>query len=75
MATTKAAVLAHYGADDERVNAGIPALEQALAGKTFTKRVWPGAGHAYNNDSGGAYKETVAVQAWTETLAWFAKYL
>jgi carboxymethylenebutenolidase len=73
--STSAAVLAHYGASDDRVNAGIGALETALAGKTFTKHVWPGVGHQFNNDTSGAYNEAVAVAAWNETLEWFAKYL
>jgi len=75
MSATKAAILAHYGANDARVNAGIAALEEALAGKTFEKKIYDGAGHAFNNDTGGAYNEQAAVAAWTSTLAWFAKYL
>ena len=75
MANTAAAILAHYGATDSRVNATIPTLEANLAGKTFEKRVWDGAGHAFNNDTGGAYNESVAVRAWTDTLSWFARYL
>ncbi len=75
MADTKAAVLAHYGADDARVNASILGLEAALAGRTFTKRVWPGAGHQFNNDTSSAYREPTAVEAWNETLAWFATHL
>ena len=75
MSATKAAILAHYGANDARVNAGIPALEEALAGKTFEKKIYDGAGHAFNNDTGGAYNEQAALAAWTATLAWFARYL
>ena len=75
MANTAAAILAQYGATDTRVDATIPDLEANLAGKTYEKRVWDGAGHAFNNDTGGAYNETVAVRAWTDTLSWFARYL
>jgi carboxymethylenebutenolidase len=75
MAGTHAAVLAHYGAEDARVNAGIADLEAALAGKTFRKHVWPGVGHQFNNDTGGAYDEPTAVAAWTETLEWFGRHL
>ncbi|MBK8833853.1 MAG: dienelactone hydrolase family protein [Anaerolineae bacterium] len=77
MASTNAAILAHYGGTDTRVNAGIPDLEAAMkaAGKTFEKRIWEGAPHAFNNDTGGNFNETAAVGAWKETLAWFAKYL
>ena len=75
MAGTDAAILAQYGGDDARVNAGIADLEAALAGKTFEKQVYEGAGHGFNNDTGGAYDETAAVAAWTATLEWFAEHL
>ena len=75
MSATKAAILAQYGANDARVNAGIPDLEAALAGKTFEKRIYDGAGHAFNNDTGGAYNEEAAVPAWTATINWLHKYL
>jgi carboxymethylenebutenolidase len=75
MADTEAAVLAHYGETDERVNAGIASLEQAMAGKTFRRRIHPGVGHAFNNDTGAAYDEQAAVEAWTETLEWFSQHL
>jgi carboxymethylenebutenolidase len=67
-------ILAHYGANDARVNASIGALE-ANVGGPFTKNIHDGAGHGFNNDTGGGYNEAVAVVAWSETLAWFAKYL
>jgi len=75
MSKTTAAILAHYGETDARVNASIPDLEAAMAGKTFEKRVHAGAGHAFNNDTGGAYNETVAIEAWGQTLTWFARHL
>jgi carboxymethylenebutenolidase len=75
MSNTAAAILAHYGATDTRVNGSIAGLETSIAGKTFEKRVWDGAGHAFNNDTGGAYNASVAVRAWTDTLSWFARYL
>jgi carboxymethylenebutenolidase len=75
LAATNAAILAHYGATDERVNAGIPALESAMSGKTLRVRVWGGAGHAFNNDSLPTYVEATAVDAWTETVNWLATYL
>ena len=75
MTATNAAILAQYGADDARVNAGIPALEAAMAGKTFDTRVYDGAGHAFNNDTRGSYVEAAAVPAWAATLEWFATHL
>jgi carboxymethylenebutenolidase len=75
MSATSAAILAQYGADDARVNAGIPALEEAMADKTLEVRVYDGAGHAFNNDTRDSYVEDVAVEAWTATLEWFATHL
>jgi carboxymethylenebutenolidase len=75
MRQTLAAILAQYGADDERVNAGIPDLEAAMAGKTFEKRIYDGAGHAFNNDTGGAYNEQAAVEAWAATTDWLRTHL
>jgi carboxymethylenebutenolidase len=75
MRATKAAILGQYGGDDARVNAGIPELEAALAGKTFEKKIYDGAGHAFNNDTGGAYNEAAAVRAWAATTNWLHTYL
>jgi carboxymethylenebutenolidase len=77
MANTNAAIYAQYGENDARVNNTIPALEQAMKGanKTFQSKIYPGANHAFNNDTGVNFNEAAAVQAWTETLNWFQKYL
>lgn len=71
------AVLAHYGGNDTRIDAGIPAIEAAMKqnNKTFEYVVHPGAGHAFNNDTGANYNAQAATEAWTQTLQWFAKYL
>ncbi len=75
VADTNAAILAHYGATDDRVNAGIPALESAMDGKTLETIIWDGAGHAFNNDTLPTYVESTAVDAWTETVNWLATHL
>jgi len=77
IATTNAAILGQYGGNDARVNGTVPALEQAMkeSGKTFEKRVYDGANHAFNNDTGQNYNQDAAVAAWKETLTWFDKYL
>lgn len=77
MAATNAAILGQYGGLDTRVNSGIPDLEKTLkdAGKTYEKKVYDGANHAFNNDTGASFNEAAAVAAWKETLAWFSKYL
>jgi carboxymethylenebutenolidase len=73
----QAAVLAFYGALDQRIDAGIPAIEKAMADnhKTFEKMVYPGANHAFHNDTGANYNPEAATDAWAKTIAWFDKYL
>lgn len=73
----RAAVLGIYGGEDQRIDAGIPAIEEAMKqnGKTFEKIVYPGAGHAFNNDAGQSWNEQASYDAWDNALAWFKKYL
>ncbi len=73
----RAAVLAIYGGNDQRVNAGIPAIEEAMRAnnKTFEMIVYPGAAHAFHNDTGPAWNEQAAEDAWQKALDWFRKYL
>src|SRR5258708_9843869 len=72
-----AAVLAVYGGLDDRINQNIPAIEAAMQkhGKTFRKIVYPKVDHAFHNDTGARYNAGAAKAAWSETLAWFGKYL
>jgi carboxymethylenebutenolidase len=73
----QAAVLAMYGELDQRIDAGIPAIEEAMKknNKTFEKIIYPGANHAFHNDTGASYNAPAAIDAWAKMLAWFAKYL
>ncbi len=73
----KAVVLAIYGALDTRLNAGIPAVREALQAARVTHEivVYPDADHAFFNDTGQRYQKTAAEQAWTRTQAWFDRYL
>jgi carboxymethylenebutenolidase len=77
VANTRAAILGIYGANDNFINSGIPAIETALKDSNKTHRfvTYPGAGHAFFNDTGGAYNATAAAGAWRETLAWFGQHL
>ncbi|MBI2940570.1 MAG: dienelactone hydrolase family protein [Chloroflexi bacterium] len=70
-------MLAIYGENDQRINLGIPEIEAAMRqhGKTFEKIVYPGAAHAFHNDTGGNWHEPSATDAWDKTLAWLRKYL
>ena len=74
----RAAVLAFYGGEDARLNAGIPDIEQAMreAGKVFEYVVYPGAQHAFFNDTRpDVHHPEAARDAWSRTLAWFGRYL
>jgi len=73
----RAAVLAIYGGLDSRINSGIPAIEQAMRenGKIYEKLVYENADHAFHNDTGSRYNPEAARDAWTQTLAWFERYV
>lgn len=74
----KAAIQLHYGGLDERVNAGIPAYEEALkkANVKYELYVYEGAQHAFNNDTAPTrYNEAAAKLAWERTLKCFADNL
>lgn len=74
----KAAVMAHYAGNDERINAGIPAFEQALkeAGIEYSIFIYEGAYHAFNNDTNPErYNEEAARLAWERTIKFFKEKL
>lgn len=73
----QAAVLGVYAELDERINAGIEPLEQALveASVIHELKIYPGVNHAFHNDTGERYDEEQALQAWQDMLAWFEEHL
>lgn len=74
----KAAVQLHYGGLDERINAGIPAYEEALkkAGIAYELYIYEGANHAFHNDTAPTrYNKSAAELAWKRTLEFFERYL
>lgn len=78
VARIKAAVQLHYAGLDERVNAGLPAYEEALKKNkiTYEQYVYEGVNHAFHNDTAPArYNEAAAKLAWQRTLDFFAKHL
>jgi carboxymethylenebutenolidase len=73
-----APVLGQYGGADERVTSGAPKLEEAMKkyGKSFEYKIYPGAPHAFNNDtSDRSYRAEAAKEAWDRTLEFFKKHL
>jgi len=78
VAKIKAALQLHYAGEDERVNAGMAAYEEALKKNNivYEQYVYEGAQHAFHNDTSAArYNDAAAKLAWSRTLEFFAKYL
>jgi carboxymethylenebutenolidase len=74
----KAPVLAHYGEKDPGVNKGIPDTEAAMKkyNKNYEYKIFPGAQHAFNNDTNPErYDAGASKQAWDRTLEFFKKHL
>jgi carboxymethylenebutenolidase len=74
----KAPILAHYAGSDERINAAVPAFEEALkkAGKEYKIYMYEGAQHAFNNDSNPQrYNAEAAKLAWGRTVEFFKEKL
>jgi len=72
-----APLLLHYGALDERVNAGWPDYEAALKehGKSYTAHFYEGANHGFHNDTTPRYDPAAAELAWDRTIAFFGEHL
>lgn len=67
----KAALQLHYAGMDERINAGIPAYEEALkkAGVSYQLFTYEGAQHAFHNDTAPTrYNEAAAKLAWSRSI-------
>ncbi|MFH1966037.1 MAG: dienelactone hydrolase family protein [Acidobacteriota bacterium] len=77
VAKIKADLMCHYAGEDERINAGIPAFEEALkkAGIEYQIFIYDGAYHAFNNDTGQRYDEAAAKLAWQRTVVFFNEKL
>ena len=76
-AKIKAPLMLHYAGNDQGVNSGIPAFEEALKanGKTYTKYVYDGTQHGFHNDTTPRYDEAAAKLAWQRTLDFFNQYV
>jgi len=78
VAKIQAPLLLNYAGTDERINAGIPAFEEALKkdGKQYTLYMYEGAQHAFLNDTNEArYNKAAADLAWGRTLDFFKQHL
>jgi carboxymethylenebutenolidase len=73
----KAPLLIHYAENDERINAGAAAYEEALKANKVKYEVfkYPGTQHGFNNDTTPRYDKAAAAQAWQRTITFFKKTL
>jgi carboxymethylenebutenolidase len=77
IAGIKCPVIAFYGAEDQRVNAGIPSFVQAMenGNKSFEYHVYEGAQHSFFNDDAGSYNVKAARDSFARLLSFFASTL
>ena len=71
-------VLGLYGAEDTRINANLPEPVKAMAEskKDFEMRIYPGAGHAFFNDTNpNRYHRASAEDAWDRVLGFYRRTL
>jgi carboxymethylenebutenolidase len=73
----KAPLLLHYASNDERVNAGWPAYEQALKANNVPHKAYfyEGTNHGFHNDTTPRYDEDAAKLAWKRTVEFFNQHL
>jgi carboxymethylenebutenolidase len=72
-----AAVLGIYAELDERVNASRERAQQALQKANLTHEIvtFPGANHAFFNDTGQRFHAEAAAQAYQKVIDWFGRHL
>lgn len=70
-------VYGFYGATDQRITDAVPEVERQMQAhkKTYKATVYPGAGHAFFNDSRASYDVAAARDAWAHTLSHFNQHL
>lgn len=71
-------LLGNYGEDDPSIMPGVEPLKQALTkyGKKFDIKVYPGAKHAFNNNTNpDRYHPEAAKDAWARTVNFFRENL
>lgn len=77
VANIKAPLLIHYASEDENVNKGWPAYEEALkANKVrYTMHMYPNTQHGFHNDTTPRFDEAAAKLSWQRTLDFFNQHL
>jgi carboxymethylenebutenolidase len=77
VASIKAPMLIHYAEKDDRINANVPAFEDALKTNKVKYEIfkYPGTQHGFNNDTTPRYDKAAADQAWKRSMDFFKKNL
>ena len=72
-----APLLLHYAGLDRRINAGLPAYEEALQanGKSYAVHMYEGVNHGFHNDTTPRFDQEAAALAWQRTLEFFDRHL
>jgi carboxymethylenebutenolidase len=70
-------VVAFYGGNDQRVNAGIPVFEEAMRNqnKSYEQFIYEGANHSFFNDDGHAYNVRAVRDSFVRLLTFFLTIL
>ncbi|WP_339824877.1 YghX family hydrolase [uncultured Parasphingorhabdus sp.] len=73
----EAPLMVQLAGNDERVNAGWPSYEAALAEhqKEYSVHFYPDVNHGFHNDTTPRYDEEAAKLSWQRTLAFFDTHL
>jgi carboxymethylenebutenolidase len=73
----RASILGLYGADDPGITGQVPLLAEAMrkAGRPFRSQVYPGAKHAFFNDTRPTYHAESANDAWGQVLTFLRESL
>ena len=73
----QAPLLLQYAENDERVNAGWPAYEEALKAndKPYEAHIYPGCNHGFHNDTTPRFNPEQAAIAWQRTVDFFKEHL
>ncbi len=72
-----APLLLQYAGNDQGINAGIAAYEEALkaSNKVYTLHMYEGKQHGFHNDTTPRFDKEAADLAWKRTLEFFNKHL
>ncbi|MGO1242755.1 MAG: dienelactone hydrolase family protein [Sphingobacterium sp.] len=73
----QAPLLLQFAEEDEGVNKGWPAYEEALKAnnKKYTAHTYPGTHHGFHNDSTPRFDSDAAKLAWSRTIEFFTEHL